>query len=277
METNTSTVGWGAVFNGVVPARGFHGPHRRPLHINPLQLGAVRLGLQSFRHLLADRESIIRLKMDSTVAIGVINKGTSSSPTMMAELRHLHALTEAMGVVLRPEHLPSALILWADRLSRERDSTDWTLSCAGFTQLEAKYGPHTLDLFATDLTTRCGRFFSRVATPNSSGVNALVHDWTTDNCWANPPFNLVGPFVHRIIQTKACVTLVARLWEAQPCWAPAVEACTEFFPLPLEEDVYTHVAADRPSPRPWWRTVAFRFNGNAASTTRSALPDSRRR
>jgi len=155
---------------------GFHGPHLRTLYINSLELGAVRLGLKSFRTLLADRETIIRLRMDSTVAIGVINNGTSSSPTMMAELRRLHALTEAMGVVLRPEHLPSALNLWADRLSRERDSTDWTLSCAGFLPLEAKNGPHTLDLFATDLTTRCGRFFSRVATPNSSGVNAMIYD-----------------------------------------------------------------------------------------------------
>jgi len=276
METDASTVGWGAVFNGVVPARGFHGPHRRTLHINPLELGAVRLGLQSFRALMADRETIIRLKMDSTVAIGVINNGTSSSPTMMAELRRLHALTEAMGVVLRPEHLPSALNLWADRLSRERDSTDWTLSCPGFMRLEAKYGPHTLDLFATDLTTRCGRFFSRVATPNSSGVNAMAHDWTADNCWANPRFNLVGPVVQRIIQTAARVTLVAPHWEAQPWWAPAVEACAEFSFLPLEEGVYTHGAADRPSPRPWWRTVAFRFDGNAASTTPPALPNSKR-
>jgi len=144
-------------------------------------------------------------------------------------------------------------------------------------RLEAKYGPHTLDLFATDLTTRCGRFFSRVAAPNSSGVNAMDHDWTADNCWANPPFNLVGPVVHRIIQTAARVTLVAPHWEAQPWWAPAVEACAEFSLLPLEEGVYTHGAADRPSPRPWWRTVVFRFDDNAASTTPPALPNSRRR
>jgi len=164
METDASTVGWGAVLDGVVPARGFHDPHRRTLHINPLELGAVRLRLQSFRALLSDRETVIRLKIDSKVAIGVINSGTSSSPATIDELRRLEDLTEAMGVVLRPEHLPSALNLGADRLSRERDSTDWTLSCAGFTRLEAKYGPHTLALFPTDLTTPCGRFISRFAT-----------------------------------------------------------------------------------------------------------------
>jgi len=93
------------------------------MHINPLKLGALRLALHSLRHLFADREKVIRLKTDSTVAIGAINNGTSSSPAMMDELRLLHAVTSAMGIDLRPEHLPSALSIWADRLLRERDST----------------------------------------------------------------------------------------------------------------------------------------------------------
>jgi len=220
------------------------------MHINPLKLGAVRLALQSLRHLFADREKVIRLKTDSTVAIGAINNGTSSSPAMMDELRLLHAVTSAMGIDLRPEHLPSALSIWADRLSRERDSTFWALSFAGFSRLEALYGPHTLDLFATDLTTRCGRFFSRGATPNSSGIDAFSQDWSEDNCWANPLFNLIGPLVRHIVKMGDRVTLVAPHWEAQPWWGRAMEECATFLPLPLEEGVYTRGAADPHSLRP---------------------------
>jgi len=83
METDASTGGWGAPFDGATPARGFHGPHRRSMHIIPLELCAVRLELQSFSHLLADRETVIRMNMDPTVAIGAINHGTSSSPAMI--------------------------------------------------------------------------------------------------------------------------------------------------------------------------------------------------
>ena len=270
METDASTVGWGAVFDGVTLARGFHGLHRRSMHINPLELGAVRQALQSFRHLLADRETVIRLKMDSTVAIGAINSGTSSSPAMMDELRPLQSVTSAMGIDLRPEHLRSALNIWADRLSRERDSTSWTLSFAGFSRLEVSYGPHTLDNFANDLKTRCGRFFSRGATPNSSGIDAFAQDWSEYNCWANPPFNHICPLVLRIVATGARVTLVAPQWDAQPCRRTAMEECTTFLPLPLEEGVYNHGAADPHSPRPWWRTVVFRFNGRVASQTTTA-------
>eukprot|EP00170_Pyropia_yezoensis_P002933 contig_12294_g2940 len=38
----------------------------------------------------------------------------------------------------------------ADRLSRTRDSTDWALSRENFLRLDDLYGPHTVDLFATE-------------------------------------------------------------------------------------------------------------------------------
>ena len=98
-----------------------------------------------------------------------------------------------------------------------------------------------------------------------------------DNSWANPPFNLVGPVVHRIIQKAARVTLVAPWWETQPWWAPAVEACAEFSLLPLDEGVYTLGATDCPPPSPVCRKVAFRLDGSAASATPPALPNSNRR
>lgn len=48
MSTDASGVGWGATWEGLVPARGYHAPDRGDFHINLLELGAVRLGLLSF-------------------------------------------------------------------------------------------------------------------------------------------------------------------------------------------------------------------------------------
>lgn len=45
LHTDASLTGWGAVWNGTVPARGFHAPERRRLHINVHELGTVRLAL----------------------------------------------------------------------------------------------------------------------------------------------------------------------------------------------------------------------------------------
>lgn len=264
MHTDASTTGWGAVWNGTVPARGFHEPARRHLHINVHELAAVRLGLQSFTSLLREEGTVVRLLMDSMVNVHVVNNGTSKSAALMAELRVLHALCERDGVHLRASHLPSAVNYAADRLSRSRDSTDWSLSDRAFRRLEATYGPHTLDLFASSLNRKCGRYYSATADPGTEGVDALRHNWAGENCWANPPFQLLPWVVDKIVRDAATVTMVAPVWKAQGWWHRAVEASRAWELLPPEEGVFTHGSQSTPAPAPQWRVAVFRFVGGAA-------------
>lgn len=246
MDTDASGLGWGAVLGQLVEARGFHGTLRSGLHINVLELGAITLALRSFRAHIPPG-TVIRLRTDSMVALGV------------------------MDVQLQAEHLSAALNDWADRLSREQDSTDWTLRPDTFATLEASYGPHTVDLFASDLNKRCARFYSRWATPGALGVNALDHDWTAENASANPPFHLLGPVVHRIVASGATITLIAPEWRAQPWWSRAVEAADEWHLLSPADGVYTRGTRSRPAPRPHWRTAVFRFTGTQpCATTKTA-------
>jgi len=258
LDTDASRLGWGAVLNQAAEARGYHSADRNGLHINCLELGAITLALQSFRALIP-AGTVIRLRTDSMVALGVLEAGSSRSPVLMAQYRALHELCDAMRVELRVEHISSVLNDWADRLSRENDSTDWTLSSAAFQQLEQRYGPHSVDLFATELSTRCLRFYARRHCPGAIGINALRHPWAGENAWANPPFHLVGAVVYRIVATRATVTLVAPVWRAQPWWRAAVEACWEWQMLPAAEGVYPCDSRSDAAPRAFWRTAVFRF------------------
>lgn len=83
LDTDASGSGWGAVLDNRAEARGCHGVDRNGLHINLLELGAVTLALQSFSHLIT-RGSIIRLRTDSMVALGVMRAGSSRSTALMA-------------------------------------------------------------------------------------------------------------------------------------------------------------------------------------------------
>lgn len=177
----------------------------------------------------------------------------------------------ALGVTLRAEYLPSALNCWADRLSRTPGSTDWSLSQRGFERLERRFGPHTLDLFATAENTNCGRFYSLLPSPGAAAVDAMQQPWTDDNCWCNPPFNLLGPVVHKIVRSHAQVTLVAPRWEAQPWWARAREACSAFVVLPADEGVFMHGSQVSLAPKPKWEVVAFRFGSAPVATPSRAL------
>lgn len=55
---------------------------RNGLHINCLELGAVTRALDSFRHLIPTG-TVLRLRTDSMVALGVIQAESSRSPILM--------------------------------------------------------------------------------------------------------------------------------------------------------------------------------------------------
>lgn len=257
LDTDASGAGWGGVLDGA-EARGYHGIDRNGLHINCLELDAVTLSLRSFRHLIP-AGSIIRLRTDSMVALGVMRAGSSRSPTLMAHMRELHELVEDMRVELRVEHVSSVLNEWADRLSREHDSTDWTISASTFAALDAQYGAHSIDLFASDTTAQCRRFYSRWLCPGTLATNAMAQDWTGENAWANPPFHLMGAVISKIMTTNATVTLVAPVWRAQLWWQRAVEGCTEWWILPKRDGVFKHGSPSQREHTPFWRTAVFRF------------------
>lgn len=261
VHTDASMTGWGATWNGTVPARGFHAPERKHLHINVHELGTVRLALQSFVKLLQPKHTALRLMIESLVSVHVVNNGTSKSEAMMRELRLLHGWCQLHVVELRASHLPSAVNNAADRLSRSNDSTDWALSDRAFQRLEHQYGPHTLDSFATSLNNKCGRYLSRTADPGTAGVDAMSQNWASDNCWVNPPFQLIGSVLDKILRTKARATLIVPVWSAQPWWQRAVETCASWEELPKAEGVFTHDTQTTPAKAPKWRVAAFRFDG----------------
>lgn len=264
MHTYASHTGWGATWNGTVPARGFHAPERRHAHINVHELATVRLGLLFFVPQLLTGGTVLRLMMDSLVSVHVINNGTSKSDAMMVELRRLQAVCDAHGVHLRVSHLPSAASHVADKLYRTRDSTDWSLSDAAFQRLETVYGPHTLDLFATSDNRKCGRFYSATANSGTAGVNDFSHSWRDENCWCNAPFQMLGLVVAEIIRRRATATLIAPVSRAQGWWHQAVAACDVYEVLPAAEGVFTHGTRGTSAPCPKREVAAFRFHGDGA-------------
>jgi ribonuclease HI len=120
--------GWGAVWNGEVPASGMFGPSNEGASINELELLAALHGVRAFAAFARGQQ--VQLVSDSRVTVHIVRNWTSRSPRLLAHLRSLRALCESPGVTLSTRHLPSVLNLWADRLSRRADSTTWGLPAA---------------------------------------------------------------------------------------------------------------------------------------------------
>jgi hypothetical protein len=110
-----------------VPARGLFTPEdAEPRSINQRELLAAILGIRSF--LKTARSSHVQLISDSQVTLAVTKNWTSRSPRLMALLRILRQLCENNGISLGLQYIPSVLNIWADKLSRRRDASDWALT-----------------------------------------------------------------------------------------------------------------------------------------------------
>lgn len=151
--TDASPWGWGGHWGDLLPAAGFFSLSDQNLHINVKEVSAVRFCLMAFGDKLLGKGGVLRLRVDSRVAMHVINSFTSRSAVLMAELRKLHVVVLSLGVTLRASWLASVANVWADTLSRQGDQDDWRLHPALFGQLDARYGVHTVDRFSSTLKT----------------------------------------------------------------------------------------------------------------------------
>jgi hypothetical protein len=72
---------------------------------------------------------------------------------MMTELRRLWYLLDTNDINIRPRYIYLAANIWADTLSRELDTKVWQLNPRVFARLQAQWGPHSIDRFASMLNT----------------------------------------------------------------------------------------------------------------------------
>jgi hypothetical protein len=108
---------------------------------------AVRCAIESFLPKVKGRRLL--LHEDNQSVVGVLTYLTSRSPTMMSELRKLLLLTDEHGISIRTGYIRSAANVWADRLNRETDNSDWQLATRVFRYYDKIWGPHSVDRFAS--------------------------------------------------------------------------------------------------------------------------------
>lgn len=239
LTTDAPQYGWGGHWNNLVPARCFSSATHSPLHINVKEVEAVTQSILSLYPLCPIRDGAIDLVVDSRVALACINAFSSRSPAMTVALKRLYALCRTLGLTLRASWIASVANLWADKLSRDKDRTDWRLCSTLFSRLDARYGPHEVDLFASALNSHCARFYSRQASPECDAVDAMAQDWSVGNMWANPPFSLIPLVLNKAVADSATVTLNLPVWQSQPWWTEALGRAHEAFLLPCSAGVYS--------------------------------------
>ena len=282
--SDASDSGWGGVFQRAPfsheVAQGYFVPRERSQSSTWRELVAADRALRSFEHFLRGRT--VTLYTDNQ-NLDWIWRGGSRKLALNALIVRIFLWAREFEVSLQVVWIPRDRNAAADAVSKWTDGDDWMVNPRVFAALDAEWGPHTVDRFASHTNHLTPRFNSRFWCPGTEGVNAFAFDWSGDNNWVNPPFCLIPRVLHHMCACGASGTLLVPRWISWPWWpllqlreghwAPFVVAARPlrrapdlFLPGPFAGNTVAMAA-------PRWDVIALRvvFAQPCAGTERSRL------
>jgi len=226
--TDASDQGWGAILQARgqhLEAQGYWGPHMAAQHIMVRETAGVRLGLREF--LPHVKGKVVEVVVDNSATFYGTKNWVSRSPELMGQLRKIFNLCDGGEVTIIPRLVKSAANP-ADSLSRFQRDAEWQLSKRGFGLVDALYGPHSIDLFASDANAQLPRFYSMLGGGRAAGENALLQSWEGENAYVAPPWKLIGAVLNKFdsCSSLACTLLIPDFPGAK-WYAPALANATE--------------------------------------------------
>lgn len=260
LTTDACGYGWGALLNRSVPARGFFSLAQQADHINVQELMALDNALDCFPHVTGP--GVLRLRLDSTVNVAVLNNMTTRSPALKVVLDRVVSKLSKRCLRAEATWLSSVANVEADKLSRDLDSSDWYLRRDIFLALHHAWGPLTVDRFASSANRQLPRFNSLTAAAGCEAVDGWAQHWGGERNYVNPPISQLSLVLPKLRRDRATAVVIVPEWRAFPWWRELLMAAHASVLLPQTARLFTHGKWASPARRPSWRTAALLIDGN---------------
>ena len=228
IQSDSSTLGWGAVCQDLeFSTGGLWTPHDMG-HINVLELKAAFLALQSFCN---NHKSVhIRLMVDNATAVCYIREmGGSRSPECNKVARDIWLWAKNRNIWLSAAHIPGKLNVSADAESRNfKMETEWMLSTSEFALMcnHFSFIDLEIDIFASRINSQLPVYVSWRSDPGAKFVDAFTSNWADFTFYAFPPFSLIGKVLQKVIQDKASGIIVVPKWCTAHWWPTVLKLST---------------------------------------------------
>ncbi|KAJ8913785.1 hypothetical protein NQ315_002691 [Exocentrus adspersus] len=188
--TDASPTGWGAFAKGE-KTHGFWPKSKSKEHINVLELWAAFYGLKSFANEMCNCRILLRL--DNTTAVSNLNRMGG------VKYEHLNRITnmiwdwcENRNIMLFASYINTRDNIEADKESRSMNiETEFELNSLAFNEIVDTFGLPQIDLFASNLNTKCATYVSWHRDPDCYAVDAFTISSRQFFFYAFPPFSLI--------------------------------------------------------------------------------------
>lgn len=231
LATDASLYKWGAVVGldrekgDQVELADFWGAgDNRPIHLKEAE--ALLVTLRSMQQRI--RGHRVDVYIDSMVVLRAWQKQGSRDVQLARLLKSIFELVAEHNVDLVLQYLPSKDNP-ADKPSRSISWAEAKLSEGSWKEVERTFGPHTVDLMATDANAmKQGgvslRHFTPYPMPQSAGVNVFAQSLEREEVpYCYPPFCMLDAVLSYLEQSGAkCCTVVIPDMQPRPVWWPKI-------------------------------------------------------
>ena len=222
LRSDASGYGWGAhwLHDPSIKTQGLWGDSEIGWHINPKELKAVLLGLQSLAYSFQGIH--ICVETDSSTTLNYINNMGGTRSRLCNKLsKQLWLWCRSMDIWLTASFIPGVENT-ADALSRKFNyNLEWSLDREVFSRLCIQFGKPEIDAFASRINNKLPAYFSFNPDPQALAIDAFNLKWDK-YMYIFPPFNLIPRILRKIQEDHTPkVLLIAPLWKAA-VWYPKI-------------------------------------------------------
>lgn len=239
LYSDASTVGWGASLLHHTTG-GRWSQDESSLHINLLELKAIRLALLHFQSLLVGKT--VAVFSDNTTALAFLShQGGTHSPSLNLEAQWILRWAETQDISVRTQFVSGVRNVVADSFSRRHQviSTEWTLHQDVCRSIWKLWGRPLVDLFATNQNYRIPAFVSPFKDPLAVGTDAFLFEWNNKDLYAFPPFAVIRQVLNKLQESqRVTLILIAPFWPRKE-WFPDLLRYSADTPrlLPFRKDL----------------------------------------
>ena len=156
----------------------------------------------------------VRWHNDNWSCCKIVELGSMKEDCMKVALRINELIVEhGMDFEIVWQRRTSEEIVFADKISKDFDFSDYRLSQEDFNGIAEMYGPFVVDYFASSYSFRMKPFMSRYRCDEGQGADAFAADWSRGLGYFHPPVGLVPRVLRKAEEDGAEGILVVPCWE----------------------------------------------------------------